>query len=55
VEDKDKGKAVSRRALRRLAVQSTRASASLEQRTIPETYVRTPGVETFLARRDRAS
>lgn len=49
---KPTGKIVSRSAITRVVERSTRASATLERRTIPEQYVRTTGVEKFLEQRE---
>lgn len=46
---------VSRDAVKRFAVRSTKTSAQLERRTVPAGYVRSERIERFLAeRRQRA-
>lgn len=44
---------VSKEAVKRSAVRSTKASARLERRTVPAGYVRSARVEQFLAERRR--
>ena len=43
--------AVTKEAVKRFAVRSTKASARLERRTLPVGYVRSAKVERFLAER----
>jgi hypothetical protein len=47
------GRGVTRDAVRRFAVESTRESAELEGRTVPAGYVRSPRVTHFLEERRR--
>lgn len=42
---------VSKAAVQRAVVRSTKASAQLERRTVPPTHVRSPRVTRFLAER----
>jgi hypothetical protein len=53
VERRDvaKGRLVTRDAIKRFALRSTRASAQLERRAVPAGFVRSPQVERFLAER----
>lgn len=44
---------VTKEAVKRSAVRSTRASARLENRVVPRGFVRSPRVERFLAERRR--
>jgi hypothetical protein len=46
-----KKRVVTREAVKRFAARSTRASAQLERRTLPDGYVRSSKVERFLAER----
>jgi hypothetical protein len=49
------GRVVSKEAVERFAARSTKASAALEQRTVPDDFVRSAKVEKFLTeRRPRA-
>ncbi len=47
----ERKRAVSKEAVRRFAVRSTKASADLERRSLPDGYVRSAKVERFLAAR----
>jgi hypothetical protein len=44
-------RAVTKEAIRRFAVRSTKASGRLERRTVPANYVRSAEIERFLAER----
>ena len=46
---------VNKEAVKRFAVQSTKASAHLERRNVPAGYVRSDKVERFLAERQHRS
>jgi len=46
-----KKRMVTKEAVKRFAARSTRASAQLERRTLPDDYVRPAKVERFLAER----
>jgi len=47
-----KRKAIDRAAVKRAAVRSTRESASLERRTVPENYVRSAKTGLFVVARN---
>lgn len=42
---------VDKESVKRFAVQSTKASAQIERRSVPKGYVRSAKVEQFLAKR----
>lgn len=44
-------RAADRMAVKRAVTASTRASAKLERRVVPNGFVRSPGAEKFLAKR----
>jgi len=46
---------VNKETVKRFAVQSTKASAQIERRSVPAGYVRSPKVERFLAERQHRS
>lgn len=46
---------VSKDVVKRMAVRSTKASAKLENRTVPAGYVRSASVTKFLAKRQPRS
>ena len=46
-----KPRVVTKEAIERFAVRSTKASALLERRVVPAGFVRSPKVEKFLAER----
>ena len=50
-----KRRVVNKEAVKRFAVQSTKASAQLERRDVPAGYVRSDRVERFLAERQHRS
>lgn len=45
---------IDRTAIKRAAVRATRQSASLEQRIVPTTFVRSEKVERFVAQRKQS-
>jgi hypothetical protein len=46
---------VNKESVKRFAVQSTKASAQLERRSVPAGYIRSTKVERFLAERQPRS
>ena len=48
-------KIMTKKAIKRFAVQSTRESAKLESRVVPATHVRSERVKRFVAQRHQRS